>query len=261
MPFLATLLFWLLASSPCQAAGTITIAADDWPPYADPRHPQGGFTLELLQTIYHEQGYRLQVLYLPWARAMQGVKSGEYDLLPNAWLTSERQQYLAYSDSYAVSRIVFIKRRGDPFDFQGLASLRGKTVGTIRGYGYGDAFLGSSLFTRQEGNSLLQNISKLTHREPRLDLTLDDELVARANLAHNDPSLLTQIAFTTTPLSANPLHITCSLANPRRQELITAFNRGLQRMRQDGRYQRLCASYGMPAAAVSSAAPVPADGH
>jgi len=80
------------------------------------------------------------------------------------------------------SEIKFIKRRGDPFEYHGLGSLTGKTVGIVKGYGYGDEFLNATNFTRPEVAHTLQNIKKLALG--RIDLTLEDEVVARWVIKH-----------------------------------------------------------------------------
>lgn len=148
-----------------------------------------------------------------------------------------------FSTPFAVANVRFIKRKGDPFEFNGLESLNGKRVGTVLGYGCDDTFFQSTSFARENGKDLSTNIKKLLRN--RIDLTLEDEIVARSALSAEDPRLLDQIEFVKTPLSVNPLYVTAGLQNPRAQEIIAAFNRGLEIIKANGTYDRIFKKYGM----------------
>ena len=221
----------------------VTAVADPWPPYLEEGSAKSGLAADITRAAFATQGYELRVELMPWARAEAGVRSGTYDLLLDTWMTIRRREYLAFSQPYAVSEIKFIKRKGDPFEFMGLNSLRGKTVGTIAGYGYNDAFLDSPLFARDETTDLMSNIRKLLRG--RIDLTLEDELVAKSIIAESSPAFLGEIEFTKVALSSNPLYVAPGLANPRHAELIEAFDRGLAAIRENGVYADILERYGM----------------
>ena len=224
---------------------TLTAASDPWPPFVDPDNPRQGLSLEIVREAFKTQGYEVTLEFVPWARAEAGLKEGKYDLIPNTWKTQKRTAYLHYSEPYAVNQIKFIKLKGDPFEFKGLESLTGKVVGTVRGYGYGDQFLTAGNFERDEGVDILSSIRKLTASNKRIDLTLEDEIVARGIIAKVDPALLDKIEFTRNSLSENTLHVTSGLANPRHLEIISAFNTGLAEIKSNGTYGRILAAYGI----------------
>lgn len=221
----------------------IIAAADAYPPYMDPAHPKQGISLQIVRAAYATQGYVIDMHFVPWARAMNGVKNGEYDILPNAWWTQERARFLLYSEPYMQSEIKFIKRKGDPFEYHGLGSLTGKTVGIVKGYGYGDEFLNSTNFARPEVSEILQNVKKLVLG--RIDLTLDDEIVARWIIKHRAPSLMQSIEFTQNGLSSQQMHVTSSLENPRHQTIIDAFNKGLATIKANGTFDNILRENGL----------------
>lgn len=224
-------------------AMTITAAGDPYPPYGDPKNPDGGLGMEIIRAAYKTQGHEVSMEYVPWARAETGVKNGTYDIVPFTWRTDARAKVLMFSTAFAVGNVRFIKRKGDPFEFHGLDSLKGKQVGTVLGYGYGDAFIQSTAFVRENGKDLMTNIKKLLRN--RVDLTLEDEIVARAAIGTEDPQALEQIEFVKTPLAVNPLYVTAGLQNPRAQEIIGAFNKGLEIIKANGTYDRIFRKYGM----------------
>lgn len=224
-------------------ADTFTAAGDPYPPYGDPANPNGGLGLEIIRAAFKTQGHEMSMEYVPWARAEGGIKNGSYDILPFTWRTDARVKVLLFSNAFAVGNVRFIKRKGDPFEFNGLESLNGKLVGTIRGYGYSDAFGSATTFQKENGNDLMTNIKKLLRH--RIDLTLEDETVARSIISASDPEALKQIEFVKAPLSVNPLYITVGMQNPKAQEVITSFNKGLDIIKANGTYDRIYKKYGM----------------
>lgn len=227
----------LLLGSATASAQTITAAGDPWPPFLDPGHPQQGVSVELVREALATQGHQLNFSFVPWQRALDGVKEAEYDILVSAWKTEERAVFLEFSDPFLFNDVKFIKIKGTPFEYAGLDSLSGKTVGTVRGYGYGDAFETASNFKRDEAATLMPSILKLIGG--RIDLTLEDELVARSHISKENPALLEQIEFVATPLSSNAMHVAAGLKNPKHAELIAAFNKGLQTIKADGTFDEI----------------------
>ena len=219
----------------------ITSAANIWSPFVNPDMPGQGFSIEIVKAVFAAQGYTVEHRVMPWARAEHEVKNGKIDILPDTWFTKKRNTYLMFSTPYAFNRIKFIKKKGDPFEYEGIKSLTGKTIGVIRGFGYRDDFLNAKNFSREEVRNFIVNIRKLVR--DRIDLTLEDEIVARSILSKAPPALAEQIEFTSTPLSDNALHIACGLANARHREIIRAFNRGLATIKANGTFELILKRY------------------
>jgi len=227
----------------CGELKVLQSASDPWPPFIDPQNPTEGLSLEIARAAYKTQGYKVNHAYKPWARAMMLLKRGKIDIIVNTWMTDERKKFLMYSDTYTANEIKFIKKAEDPFEFNGLESLKGKRIGTVRGYGYGDAFTNSKNFERQEVANLHINIKKLL--AGRIDLTLEDEIVARVLIAQKDVHLLERIAFTNNALSKKNMYVTSGLANPNHKEYIEAFNKGLRAIKSNGTYAKIMQKYGV----------------
>lgn len=182
----------LFSTAVCSAETKVVSAASDpWPPFVDPDHPQKGISIEIVTAAYASQGYTLDHKIMPWARAEDAVKKGNIDVLPNTWKTDKRTGYLLYSSPYASNEVKFIKRKGDDFEYNGIDSLSGKKIGIMHGYGYGDVFMNSAAFKREAVNEFVQNIKKLVNN--RIDLTLEDEIVARNKISKKDPALLKRL--------------------------------------------------------------------
>ncbi|MCP3924283.1 MAG: transporter substrate-binding domain-containing protein [Desulfobacterales bacterium] len=221
----------------------VTSASNPWPPFVDPDHPKMGVTIEVVTAAFKTQGYILQHKIIPWTRAVGMVKAGKIDIIPCMWKTDERKNYLLFSKPYAFNKLKFIKRKGDKFEYSGLKSLKGKKVGIIRGYGYGDELMNSKLFTRFPVNNLILNIRKLV--AGRIDLTLEDEIVAKNQISKKEPENFKKIEFTRNYISNKGLYVTCALKNPSHKSIIKAFNKGLQKIKSNGTLKKIFKSYGL----------------
>ncbi len=235
------MLLCLFLATPCFAK-TLTGAANDFPPFTDPAHPKQGFSFEIARAAFESQGYAIETVFVPWARAEDGVKKGTYDFSPTFWMNEERKSTVLFSEPYAENNIRFIKPKGNSFEYTGLESLEGLTVGIVRGYGYPEAFLADPKFRTEEVDDLITNVRKLL--AGRIDITLEDEIVARATLSREAPELLEQIAFTSGSLTSEKLYVGCGLANPEHQTIVESFNKGLAEIKQNGTYDAILTSYG-----------------
>lgn len=220
----------------------IISAADPWPPFVDPDNPSDGLSLEIIRSAFDAQGYTVVMEYVPWARAESGVIKGTYDILPDVWKTLERSENMLFSHPYAKNSVKFIKRKGHEFEYTDIDSLSGLRIGVIRGFGYSNEFLSSEKFTREPVSTFMQNIYKLLHK--RIDLTLEDEIVAIHTIKQKEPNLLKNIEFVDKPLSINELHISAGYNNPRHEEIINAFNEGLKEIKASGKYSEIFKKYG-----------------
>lgn len=221
----------------------ITAASDPYPPFVDPKHPKEGLSLEIVRAAFKTQGYEVKMSIMPWARAEAEVKKGTYDILPDVWMTDARKKDFMFGKPYVSNKVKFVFLKENRFEYDGMKSLEGKKVGTVRGYGYSDEFLKADKFKREEVADFMTNIRKLIAK--RLDLTLEDELVAKAQIAKEDPKILDQIRFTANSFSVNDLHVASGIKNPRHKEIIEAFNKGLEIIKADGTAARILASYGL----------------
>ncbi len=238
------LIVFLLSVTICSAKSvTISSASDPWPPFVDPDHPKMGISLEIVSAAYETQGFEIKHKLTPWARAEEDVKNGKTDIIPNTWKTDKRLKYLMYSKPYAFNEVKFIKKKGDPFEYDGLKSLTGKKIGIMRGYGYGDDFSNATNFKREAVDDFTLSIKKLVAK--RIDLTLEDEIVASSLILKKDPKLLEEIEFTNNFLSSQGLHVTCGLKNPRHEEFINAFDKGLEEIKSNGTLKKIFISYGL----------------
>lgn len=215
----------------------LSAGADPWPPYIDENLPLGGVSVQIADAALRTQGYTVKNRILPWARAIEETKQARVDLIVDAWWSQKRSEQFAFSRPYINGPVKFIKRKGDDFHYSDLTSLTGKSLVLVRDYAYGDELLNAKNYTRYEAHNFMQGIQMLVRN--RVDLSIENELVARTRIAQEAPELLHKIEFAQEPLSDNYVFLMASYKHPKHVEIIGAFNRGLTIILENGTYQRI----------------------
>ncbi|WP_028629599.1 substrate-binding periplasmic protein [Metapseudomonas resinovorans] len=236
-------LFALLIVTLSAHAETLRMAADVWPPFTDARLASNGLAAELVSTALKRAGFRPEYVEVPWARALRGVQTGDYDLIVSAWHSEERATYGQFSKPYLTNRIRFLKHKGSDVDFQAPEDLKRYSIAVVRGYSYQPAFDADTSLKKVPVMGFLMGARMLA--AGRVQLTLEDELVARFYLNRELAGIREQLEFLPRPLSENGLHILVRRSHPRHQQLVEDFDQAMQAMREDGTYRAIFARHGL----------------
>ena len=232
----------LLLAQPAFAQ-RLRLVADAWPPFSDATLINGGLATDIVSTALARAGYASDFEQVPWARALMGVGDGRYDVVVNAWYDDARTHLGQFSAEYLINRLVFIKRRDDPIEFQNLEQLHDYPIAVVRGYAYTAAFDQDSQLQKIPVHSFAMAVRMLAAR--RVRLTVEDEYVARYYLAQESARVRNSVEFLPQPLSENSLHILVSLKNPEHEQIVASFDREIAKMKVDGSYARLMKQHGM----------------
>ncbi|MGI0118091.1 substrate-binding periplasmic protein [Zooshikella sp. RANM57] len=238
------LLFVVLFIGPaCCGSEPLVIAATEWAPYSGSQLLNKGFSPELFTVVMSRKGYEVDVVILPWSRALKGTYEGTFDALLDVWYSDERAKKLIFSKPYMTNRVKFIKRVDSKIKSTDFADLRHYEIGVVRDYAYEPQFDQSPVLKKSSERTFLVNLYKLVKR--RIDLTLEDEFVARFEIAHKAPELQDLVTFLPTPLSENNLYVGFSKKNKHVETLVSDFDDSLRALILDGTYERLKAKHGI----------------
>lgn len=225
-----------LCSTGAWADKVLTMVSTDYPPYFAADLPEGGTLTAITRAAFKAEGYNLEVIYRPWARVMFETKNGEHDGIIAVWYAAEREDFIAYTDAIANTRIGFFGRRNKPIAVQDLGALRDYTVGTVRGYANPPAFDAAKLRTEEVVDDLT-NLKKLA--ADRIDLTLIDMALAHWLIRKNIPDAARKIVALEPPVETMPLYLGISRKTPDYTRVVSDFNRGLAKIRHNGEYARI----------------------
>ncbi|MBC3957621.1 substrate-binding periplasmic protein [Pseudomonas triticifolii] len=233
----------VLTMASAGAAEKLRIAADRWPPFTDAMLLNGGLATDIVSTALRRAGYTTVYEQVPWARAMLGVSEGRHDVLVAAWFSEDRTRVGQFSKEYLVNRVRLLKRRDSTVQSLTHEQLHAYVIAVVRGYAYSTAFDNDALLKKIPVQSFSMAIRMLA--AARVDLALEDEYVARYNLAREAEDVRNNVEFLPGSLSENGLHILVSLKNPKHAEIVARFDREIAAMKADGSYDELFKLHGL----------------
>ncbi len=236
------LLGWLLVAQ-AGAGEKLRLVADLWPPFTDSTLLNGGLANDLVSTALKRAGYDTDCQQVPWARALNGVSEGRYDVLVNAWFSQERTRLGLFSAEYLLNRVRFLKRSRSSVEYRELYQLYERPIAVVRGYSYSPEFDSDEMLEKVPVNDFSMAVRMVV--AGRVDLAVEDEFVARFYLARESRAVRDSIEFLPKSLSENSLHILVSLKNPHREEIVANFNREIAAMKADGSYDQLFRLHGL----------------
>jgi polar amino acid transport system substrate-binding protein len=224
----AMLLFALLAGCSAGAqAAQVRLVTLEYPPYTSKHLSNGGSMLALVERAFAATGNSVQVDVLPWARAKLQLSHGKYDGLLPLWPAEVQAANLVSSRALDYSELGFFVRADTPIQFTDLSELRGRKVGTTRGYIYPQHIMDSGIVA-EDGTDDLINLRKLAAK--RFDLVLLERRVGEHLLSQN-PDLAKLIVWQGSVLERTPMSIGFTPSMPgQQQNWPLLFEQGMQQL-------------------------------
>ncbi len=123
-------------------AEKLVFVTSDWPPYIMSEHGKpSGLDVEIVQELCKHLGIESEIQVIPWKRAVKYAKEGKADAIFAIRHTEERAGFLYYpSEALNLERTVIFAQKGSGIKINKIDDLKGKLIGTVRGYVYGPEF-------------------------------------------------------------------------------------------------------------------------
>lgn len=229
---------------PLAVAGeTLRLVADPWPPFTDQSLLNNGVASDLVSSALGRAGYATDYAQVPWERAVRGLRRADYDVLINAWYTEARASFGYFSQPYLINRIRLLRRKGSAIRFEQLADLYIQRIAVVRGYAYSVEF-DSDPRLHKVGVGSFASAARML-QAGRVELTLEDEFVARYHLARGLSDIRDELEFIERPLSENGLHILVRRSHAQHRQIAEAFDRAIVAMHADGSYAAILQRHGL----------------
>jgi polar amino acid transport system substrate-binding protein len=199
---------------------------------------EGGYLLAITQAAYAKVGYRVEVNYRPWARALLDVENGQEEALLGAQYSEERAAKMLYSNQVGQSDMVFFKLKETKISYHQLSDLRGYTVGTIIASTYTSEFDAMTEIKKESASDDMTNIRKLL--AGRMPLFLEKKSVVlnalKTQFTQKDAE---KIEYLTPPLKTMRFFNCFSMARQGYEQKAADFNLGLSLIIKDGTYKAI----------------------
>lgn len=194
-----------------------------------------GYSWDILRESFQASGYTIDLLIVPWARAMKIVKASKADILFPAGINSKRKKIFYYS-KHPVDRANFVVyvRKGSKIKWKGLDSLKGLKIGVVRGFNYGDEWTKIKGIKKYSVNTILQGFKMLAAR--RLDGFLgyeyNGDYVLIQNHMKNEFKKLPSFGYTSEYLVALK-------TNPNAKKFLNAYDNGFELLQKSGELKKI----------------------
>jgi polar amino acid transport system substrate-binding protein len=174
---------------------------------------------------------------LPWKRALMNLDNG-LSGVAGIYKNEERLKKYSYTDMLFSEEVQIFVEKGQAFPYTSIDSLKGKTIGVIAGWSYGDAFDGArsaGVLKVEEAPSDALNFKKLVNG--RLDVVL----AIREAAAVAEAGMRDQMEALPQSFSVNPSYIAFSNKTDK-AALIARINETLGAMHKDGTFDGIVKS-------------------
>ena len=198
----------------------------------EPGNPKKGIYLEILDEVMKITGDKYQVQYFPYARIAKTFSQGKIDIDPgnsSSWITEEAKAFSIFSTPFWHYREALFSGTDNSDN-----DIRGKIVGTIRGYHYtGDISVASLGYIPHQSTNEKNQFKMLVGG--RYDYILSGVVIAKYLSKVNGFTVKAIKNFDPTPLSFR-LHSS-------QKDLQVRINKALDILLKDGTINRIVGKY------------------
>ncbi len=217
------------------SAEEIHIATGEYAPWASAELAHDGITNRLVRDAFAESGVEVIYHYMPWKRALEATKVGKYTATSFWSYSHERAQAFLHSDALSdLPLSLFHKKTTHIKDWSLLADLSYLRFGATRGYSYTDEFWDlerRGVLRVSISNSDIENFKKLL--SDQIDVFPVSTYTGWYLLSKHFPTEDVQrIQVQEQPLKSNKEYLLFSREDPRSEDLLKRFNRGLQILKE-----------------------------
>lgn len=216
------------------------VSGPDYPPFSDPELPAGGMLTEIVGAAFAAAGMPMApVRFEPWKRGYASVLALRADAtFPYVW-TPERAEEVVFSDILYDAHAVAVFPATSPHDYASPESLRGLVMCVPLGFAVNTAI-----------EPLVKSGAVQVRQNADVEGCLRQMLVGRIDVFVGEEIMVAQTmrlrfggeaAFKrgSVPVKQIPHYLIVGKANPRAAAILEAFNRGLEQVRADGRWQEI----------------------
>lgn len=222
-------------------AETLEVAIFEYPPLLSEHKQNYGLEPSVVSAAFEQVNVKVNYHFFPPARAIEATKLGNFDATLGWVHSEEREKSFYFSDAIAESPLVFFHLKSFPFNWKTYADVYGIPIGTVSLYHYGTDFheaVDAGKIPIEEVSQDELNFKKLL--AGRIKLT-PVSLYVGYDLIQKTFDARTADLFTHHPrhLKISVHHVLFPRAKAESASRVKLFNKGLQKLKENGGYQRI----------------------
>ena len=221
----------------------VVLATDCWEPHYGSDLENEGYFTEITKEAFKRVGYNCEVSFVPWKRALELAKRGQYDGLLGAFYSKERTEFFEYSTPIYEEKLVFFSKNDKiKKEYSSLQDLKGYIIGTVRGYHYSDEFNNAKYLIKDTATRASDNIRRLMLG--RLDLILASQFVVIHTVRKKYPDHVNTLIKLDPPLVTHKLYVPISKKNRKHKQIVQDLNLGLKIIKEDCTFDNIMKKHG-----------------
>jgi len=169
----------------------------------------------------------------PWARALQEIDQGVAGV-GGIYKNAEREKKYDFSEQIFTEKLVVYFNKSHPLTFNKVEDLKGKKVGVLRGWSYGDEFDAA----RKAGSITADETTGDDLNFQKLDMGRVDAVIAVAEAGDSLLPKYKSLAAAATPLAQNPTYLAFA-KSANKVALLKQFNETIKAMKASGELGKL----------------------
>lgn len=223
----------------------LRFASMEYPPFYGSQLGNNGPFIDIVRQAYAISNVEIEILFLPWSRAIEWSKKGKVDGLIAPWRTKEREDYLLFSSPIYPNQMVFYKTLAQPVEFSSYQDLAKKdlVLGSVRGYFLLDKLASSGVDIHYVNNDI-QNFKLLS--KGRVQLILVDkhyaEYVLQSPVLHE---ALNKVELIDSIVEERMQYIAISRNTRRSAYKLSLLEHGLRELKKTGKYNQILRAHNL----------------
>lgn len=194
-----------------------------------------GYSWEVVRESFHIQGYTIKLDIIPWARCVKYVQHHKTDLIFPALRNSKREKefYFSKLPTDEQNLVIYLKK-DSLLEFDGLESLDGLMIGTVKDWSFGEDFDSANYILKEHSYTVLSSLKKLIRGS--LDGVVGYEITYDYEIKQNK---LSKKLKKTTPFYNSMEYIIGAKNNKNSQKLLDIYDEGKRLIIQNGTFKKI----------------------
>jgi polar amino acid transport system substrate-binding protein len=190
----------------------------------------------LIESAFKHMNVPVSVETKPWKRAIQEIDEGQAGV-GGIYKNAEREKKYDYSDQIFLEKLVIYFNKAHPVNFKEIGDLKGKKVGVLRGWSYGDDFDNA----RKANELTAEEVASDDQNFQKLDQGHLDAVVAINESGNALLPKFKSIGYAANPLSQNPTYLTFA-KSANKTAVLKQFDQAIKDMKKSGEFQKIVAA-------------------
>ncbi|MCB5197310.1 substrate-binding periplasmic protein [Deefgea salmonis] len=219
------------------AAQKLRLLAAEYPPYTSQALPKQGALIEVAKKTLAPH-YQLEIVFVPWARALNEMKARRADGIIGVWPNSYVDTGFRASSPIFISKLGFYVPTAQHVAWLNLTQLQGQVAGGVRNYGYPTALYKTGVHI-DVANDDQSNLKKLA--AGRIAFAILEKAVGEYLLSQPDlVAIAPKVSWQEPAFSEQALSIAFA---PQDKVPLAVFERGLRQLQHSGELKQIAARY------------------